>query len=284
MKVCRFNENRIGIIKDNEVYDITPLFDRFGKPGWPYPAYDWIIGNFGEIRNEIDGFLPSVKALALADVTLRAPVANPGKIIGAPVNYKDHIDEANIDKQINHGKQYTSMDKLGLFIKAPTSLLGPDGVVQIPFADRRTDHEVELGVIIGKQCRRVSRDQALDYVFGYCIALDMTVRGPEFPGFRKSADTFGVIGPWITTADEIQDPNALDFSISVNGEVRQKSNTSYLIFNVQHLIEYASAMYTLMPGDVIMTGTPAGVSPVQPGDRMLSVIQGLGEMSIDIAN
>jgi 2-keto-4-pentenoate hydratase/2-oxohepta-3-ene-1,7-dioic acid hydratase in catechol pathway len=283
MKLCRFNDNRIGVVRDGQVHDITPLFERFGSPGWPYPAYDWIVGHFDQVRPEIDGFLAGAERTPLADVTLRAPVANPGKIIGAPINYDDHIAEANADRQINHGKQFVSLDKLGLFIKAPTSLLGPDGTVQIPFPDRRTDHEVELGVVIGRQARRVPRERALDHVFGYCVALDMTVRGPEFPGFRKSPDTFGVIGPWITTADEVPDPNTLDLDITVNGETRQRSNTRHLIFNVQHLIEYASAMYTLMPGDVIMTGTPAGVSPVGPGDRMVARVQGLGELTMTIA-
>ncbi|UUX95226.1 fumarylacetoacetate hydrolase family protein [Aquabacterium sp. J223] len=283
MKLCRFNDNRIGVVRDDQVHDITPLFERFGRPGWPYPAYDWIVGHFDQVRPEIDGFLPGAQRTPLAEVTLRAPVANPGKIIGAPINYDDHIAEANADRQINHGKHFVSLDKLGLFIKAPTSLLGPDGAVQIPFPDRRTDHEVELGVVIGRQARRVPRERALDHVFGYCVALDMTVRGPEFPGFRKSPDTFGVIGPWITTADEVADPNALDLDITINGETRQRSNTRHLIFNVQHLIEYASAMYTLMPGDVIMTGTPAGVSPVSPGDRMVARVQGLGELTMTIA-
>ena len=130
-----------------------------------------------------------------------APVANPGKIIGAPINYKDHIDEANADNEINHGKTYTELDKFGLFLKANSSLIGCSQEIQIPFADRRTDHEVELAVIIGRTAKRVSRATALDYVMGYSIELDMTVRGPEFPTFRKSPDTFCVLRPWMVTKD-----------------------------------------------------------------------------------
>lgn len=283
MKICRFNDNRIGVVRQGMIHDITPLFAELGRPGWPYPSYDWIIGNFPSVQPQIEAYLDCAATCPLSQATLLAPVANPGKIIGAPINYRDHIDEANADKQINHGKTYTTLDQFGLFIKAPTSLMGPDGSVEIPFLERRTDHEVELGVIIGKQARRVSRERALDYVFGYCVALDMTVRGPEFPGFRKSADTFAVIGPWITTADEIEDPNALDLELSINGDLRQKSNTQYLIFNVQHLIEYASAMYTLQPGDIIMTGTPAGVGPVQTGDLIHARVAGLGELTVPVA-
>ena len=284
MKICRFDDNRIGVVRDQEVHDITPLFDALGTPGWPYPPFDWIIGNFPLVRDRIEPFLSQSVVRSLAEVTLRAPVANPGKIIGAPINYRDHIDEANTDQQIAYGKTFTTLDQYGLFLKAQTALNGPNGTVEMPFPDRRTDHEVELGVIIGKQAKRVSREQALEHVFGYCVALDMTVRGPEFPGFRKSADTFAVIGPWITTADEVPYPNALDLEISVNGELRQQSNTRHLIFNVQHLIEYASAMYTLQPGDVIMTGTPAGVGPVQPGDVMNARVAGLGELTMRIAH
>ncbi|MCP3705639.1 fumarylacetoacetate hydrolase family protein [Paraburkholderia sp. CNPSo 3274] len=283
MKICRFNDNCIGVIRGDAVHDITPLFKSLGEPGWPYPSYDWIIGNFPRVQVQIEPFLARATTLALSEVTLQAPVANPGKIIGAPINYRDHIDEANADQEIANGKTFTTLEQFGLFIKAPTALNGPDGIVEFPFPERRTDHEVELGVIIGKQAKRVPRERALEYVFGYCVALDMTVRGPEFAGFRKSADTFAVIGPWITTADEIADPNALDLELTVNGEPRQKSNTRYLIYNVQHLIEYASAMYTLQPGDVIMTGTPAGVGPVKPGDVINARVASLGELTVRMA-
>jgi 2,4-diketo-3-deoxy-L-fuconate hydrolase len=283
MKICRFDDNRIGVVRADLVHDITPLFEALGPPGWPYPPYDWIVGNFGRVQGKIADFVGNAATRPLSAVTLRAPVANPGKIIGAPINYRDHIDEANADQQIAHGKTFTTLDQFGLFLKAPTALSGPDGRIEIPFPDRRTDHEVELGVVIGKTAKRVPRERALEHVFGYCVALDMTVRGPEFPGFRKSADTFAVLGPWIVTADEVADPNALDLEMSVNGERRQQSNTRYLIFNVQHLIEYASAMYTLQPGDVIMTGTPAGVGPVKPGDVMHARVAGVGELTMRIA-
>jgi 2-keto-4-pentenoate hydratase/2-oxohepta-3-ene-1,7-dioic acid hydratase in catechol pathway len=283
MKICRFNDNRIGVIRGDTVHDITPLFESLGAPGWPYPAYDWIIGNFPRVQAQIEPYLDQAAKVAMSAVTLLAPVANPGKIIGAPINYRDHITEANADPRIANGKTFTTLDQWGLFIKANTALSGPNGIVHIPFPERRTDHETELGVIIGQRAKRVSREDALDYVFGYCVALDMTVRGPEFAGFRKSADTFAVIGPWITTADEIANPNALDIDLTVNGEERQKSNTEYLIFNVQHLIEYASAMYTLQPGDVIMTGTPAGVGPVKSGDVVTARVARLGELTVRIA-
>jgi 2-keto-4-pentenoate hydratase/2-oxohepta-3-ene-1,7-dioic acid hydratase in catechol pathway len=283
MKLCLFNTNRIGVVVGEEVVDVTDAFSSLPKPGWPYPTSDWVIENFDEVRPEVEKLSGMGERVPLASVRLRAPVANPGKIIGAPINYKDHIAEANADAQINHGKTYTDLDKFGLFLKANSSLIGCAEEIEIPFPDRRTDHEVELAVVMGRKAKRVRRESALDYVFGYCIALDMTVRGAEFPTFRKSADTFSVLGPWIVTKEEIADPNALDLSIRINGEVKQASNTKYLIFNVHRLIEYASSMYTLYPGDVIMTGTPAGVGPVAQGDLLEASISGLGSMSVRVA-
>lgn len=283
MKLCLFNSHRIGVVAGTGVVDVTEAFASIPKASWPYPQSDWLIDNFEAARGRIEQIVATGTARPIDQVQLLSPVANPGKIIGAPINYKDHIDEANADAQINHGKTYTELDKFGLFLKANSSLIGCNQEIQIPFVDRRTDHEVELAVIIGRKAKRVSRASALDYVLGYCIGLDMTVRGAEFPTFRKSSDTFSVLGPWIVTKDEIPDPNNLDLSIRVNGEPKQSSNTKYLIFSVQRLIEYASAMYTLHPGDVIMTGTPAGVGPVAPGDVLDASVSGVGTMSVRIA-
>lgn len=283
MKICLFDSHRIGVVLGTDVVDVSEAFSNLPKPGWPYPAADWVIGHFDEVRARVEQIAASGARIPLTQVRLLAPVANPSKIIGAPINYKDHIEEANADAQINHGKTYTELDKFGLFLKANSSLIGCREDIQFPFPERRTDHEVELAVVIGKTAKRVARENALDYVLGYSIGLDMTVRGPEFPGFRKSADTFSVLGPWIVTKDEIADPNVLDLSIRVNGETKQSSNTKFLIFNVQRLIEYASAMYTLNPGDIIMTGTPAGVGPVQPGDVLHAAIGSIGEMSVRMA-
>lgn len=281
MRICRFDGNHIGVVEGDSVYDVTALFDL--KPTWPLPHGDWIMRQLPDLLPRIGEQFRTSKAVPLQSVRLESPVANPGKIIGAPINYRAHIDEANADRGINHGKTFTSLDQYGLFIKANSALIGPSDEVQLRFDDRRNDHEVELAVIIGREARFVPRERALDHVLGYCIGLDMTVRGPEFPGFRKSLDTFAVLGPWLVTRDEIADPNDLALSIRVNGETRQESRTSYLIFDVQKLIEYASRFYTLHPGDVIMTGTPEGVSQVNPGDVMDASIEKIGSMQVRIA-
>lgn len=282
MKLCRFNHSRVGLVERDIVYDITELFNLM--PQWPLPQGDWVISQITPLLPVIKERGHAMPAISLASVRLESPVANPGKIIGAPINYKAHIDEANAAREINYGKQFTTIEQFGLFIKASSSLIGPSDSVQLRFPDRRSDHEVELSVIIGREARMVKAAEALDYVLGYSIGLDMTVRGPEFPGFRKSVDSYSVLGPWIVTGDEVGEPDRLDLAIKVNGEVRQRSNTSYLLMKVRELIAYASRFYTLYPGDVIMTGTPEGVSQVMPGDIMEAEVERIGTMRIGIAS
>jgi 2-keto-4-pentenoate hydratase/2-oxohepta-3-ene-1,7-dioic acid hydratase in catechol pathway len=137
-------------------------------------------------------------------------------------------------------------------------------------------------VIIGQAARNVPAARALDYVAGYCIGLDITIRGPEERSFRKSPDTYTVLGPWVVTADELEDPSRLGFSIAVNGEIRQSANTDDLVLGVKELIELASSFYTLHPGDVILTGTPQGVGPLRPGDVLVAKMDGIGEMHVKV--
>jgi 2-keto-4-pentenoate hydratase/2-oxohepta-3-ene-1,7-dioic acid hydratase in catechol pathway len=280
MKICRFNADRIGVVVDDAVYDATRLLDT--RPRWPLPPCDWVVQQLPGLLPRIEREYRELPQLELAALRLESPVANPGKIIGAPINYQAHIEEANRDSTIHQGKTFTSLDRFGLFLKAGSSLIGPSDSVRLRFPERRSDHEVELAVIIGTEARFVSRAHALEHVLGYCIGLDMTVRGPEFPDYRKSIDTYTVLGPWLVTADEIGDPGSLELSLRVNGEFRQRSSTRRMIFDVPRLIEYASQFYTLHPGDVILTGTPEGVSQVQPGDLMHAHIERIGEMQVRI--
>jgi len=278
MRICRFNSDRIGVVQGSSIIDLTERLDLNSK--WPTPPGEWVVSQLTSLKE--DELRSSHPLIPLSDVRLNSPIANPGKIIGAPINYKAHIDEANADREINQGKTYTSLDEYGLFLKAGSSLIGPSQTIHPRFADRRTDHEVELAVVIGKKADRVRRQDALAYVFGYTIGLDITVRGKEFPGFRKSADTYSVLGPWLVTADEVPNPDALNLSISVNGQTKQKSNTRFMIFDVARLIEYASSFYTLYPGDVIMTGTPEGVGPIVPGDRLVAEVERIGKLEMQV--
>lgn len=282
MRICRYDNNRLGVVADGLVHDVTSIVNELPALKWPLPRGDHFFNN-------LDRLLPGIAAMAktstgrpVSEVKLLSPVANPGKIVAAPVNYKLHLDESRADTQINFGTQVKTIDDYGVFLKAPSSVIGAGDMVVADWPDRRIDHEIELAFVIGKQGFRIAEEDALSHVAGYMIGLDMTIRGTEDRSFRKSLDTFTVFGPHLVTADEIADPNNLDFEIKVNGETRQKSNTSLLIWNVQKLIAYASKAYTLYPGDVFMTGTPEGVAPVVPGDRMHAWIEGIGEMTVAV--
>jgi 2-keto-4-pentenoate hydratase/2-oxohepta-3-ene-1,7-dioic acid hydratase in catechol pathway len=144
-------------------------------------------------------------------------------------------------------------------------------------------HEVELALVVGKAAKNVKAAQAMDYIAGYCIGLDMTIRGPEERSLRKSPDSYCVLGPWLVTRDEVPDPGQLSLKITVNGETRQDAHTSDLILTVAQLIEWGSAFYTLHPGDVLLTGTPQGVGPVKPGDTMLATVERVGSMEVKVS-
>ena len=282
MRLCRFDLDRIGVVRGDRVIDVADLFDR--EPRWPLPPGDWIIRQMVDRLPEIAAAADAGEPFPLADARLDSPVAAPGKIIGAPINYRRHLAEAHADRGIGFGRSFADLKDHGLFLKGQNSLIGPCDEVPLRFPERRSDHEVELVVVIGREASQVPRERALDHVFGYTIGLDMTVRGPEWPVMRKSADGYAVMGPWIVTAEEIGDPGALHLSLSVNGELRQSASTRDLIYDVPALIEYASSFYTLHPGDVIFTGTPEGVSAVKPGDVMTASISGIGAMDVKIAD
>jgi 2,4-didehydro-3-deoxy-L-rhamnonate hydrolase len=137
-------------------------------------------------------------------------------------------------------------------------------------------------VIIGRIGRNIPASTALDYVAGYMVGLDMTVRGTEDRSFRKSADSYAVLGPWLTTADAVVDPQQLTIWLELNGEPRQRSSTGAMTVGIAELIEIASRVYTLYPGDVLLTGSPEGVSAVKPGDRIRAGCDGIGEMTVDL--
>lgn len=283
MRLCRFGAGRLGIADvAAAVRDVTAALDLLPSYKYPLPTFDPLIANLDAVRARItslDDGLPSMPASAL---TLLSPVANPGKLIAAPVNYQKHLDEVRKTVELHHNNQVAVIQTAGLFLKATSSLVGAGEGIALRKLERRSDHEVELAVVIGKEASNVSRDKALDYVAGYCIGLDITIRGPEERSLRKSPESYSVLGPWLVTADEVGDPGNLDVRIAVNGYVRQQSNTKDLILGVPELIEYASSFYTLFPGDVIFTGTPEGVGPIHPGDAISACIERIGTMEVAV--
>jgi 2-keto-4-pentenoate hydratase/2-oxohepta-3-ene-1,7-dioic acid hydratase in catechol pathway len=284
MRLCRFDDNRLGIVDGESVQDVTSALDVLPQVRYPLPKHDPLIANLPQVLARARAIAPIAPALPLAGRRLLSPVASPGKLIAAPVNYQTHLDEVRADKALHQNTvaHTVTIQTAGLFLKASSSLVGPAEGVIIRKPDRRTDHEVELCIVIGKTASHVSKAEALEYVAGYTIGLDITIRGTEDRSFRKSVDTHSVLGPWLVTADEIPDPGHLDLEIAVNGEQRQKSNTSRLILGVPELIELASSFYTLYPGDVIFTGTPEGVSPIEAGDEIVATIEAIGTMRVRV--
>jgi len=285
MRLCRFEdrgEQRLGVVQADGVRDVTAALESLPAVRYPLPGHDPLIGALPRLRQEIEALAARAKPRPLAGLKLLSPVANPGKIVAAPVNYRKHLEEALADKGIHHGNLVHEIHKIGMFLKASSSLVGPGEGVRLIKTDRRNDHEVELAVVIGSEGRNIPKAKALDYVAGYCIGLDITIRGPEERSLRKSVDSYSVLGPWLVTADEFGDPSNVQVGIKVNGAVKQDANTADLVMPIPELIEFMSAFYSLRPGDVIMTGTPQGVGPIKPGDVMEAWIDRVGAMTVAV--
>ena len=191
MKICRFNEDRLGVVVDSHVYDVSSARDQVlrGKPsdGWADP----VVANLPELIKAIGEPTRWGTPLPLSSVRLLSPVKRPSKLVAAPTNYKAHISEMQKVSAGSPVQRPQDIGVAGMFLKATSSLVGPSEGIRLRFLERRNDHEVELALIIGKTCDRVSQENALDYVAGYCIGLDITLRGPEDRSFRKSIDKIG---------------------------------------------------------------------------------------------
>jgi len=287
MKLCRYDDDRLGVVRGNLVHDVTELQTQI-RQSFPYAMQgDAVVAGLPQWRERLERAADKAPGKPIESLKLLPPVARPTKLTCAPTNYQAHIEEMQKASQQPGSQIVTAQSskilEAGMFLKANSALVGPSAGIPLRFPDRRSDHEVELVMVIGKAGSDIPQANALDHVAGYCLGLDMTVRGREDRSFRKSVDGYAVLGPWMVTADEIPDPDAVPISIEVNGEVRQKSNTSQLIYNCRRLIEFASSFYTLYPGDLLYTGTPEGVSPVKPGDVIVCrSAPVLGELKIAV--
>lgn len=241
------------------------------EPQWGRLEGDWVTALPGAPYLQAgsagpDSALPSLR---LSDVTLRAPVT-PSKIVCVGRNYAEHAAEM--------GNQVPSEPLL--FLKPPSAVLAPGEAVVYPSISQRVDHEAEIAVVMGRRCRFVDEAGALAYVFGYTVANDVTARDLQKSDGQwsraKGFDTFCPVGPWVDTDF---DPNNRSVRCTVNGAVRQNSNTNRMFFSIARIISHISQAMTLEPGDLILTGTPEGIGPVQPGDIMTVEIGGLGSIS-----
>lgn len=237
-----------------------------------------------ERLNRLKAIDPETLPLVEGNPRLGAPVGAVPKFFGIGLNYRDHAEETGLPIP----------EVPIVFYKATSSVSGPNDAILAPAGFKRMDYEVELAVVIGSRVKNVSADDALDYVAGYCIGNDVSERSLQKGGpgewlKAKSYDTFGPLGPWLVTTDEIPDPQVLELTMDLNGERMQTGNTSTMIFSVADLVSYISKYMTLMPGDVITTGTPPGVGMarnprvfLKPGDELVLRVAGLGEQRATI--
>lgn len=265
MRLVVFDGGRLGALDGDDVVELRTA--RLPDHRGPLHA---VIAS----RSPAPGPAAHAPRRRLAEVRLEAPLPQPSKILGAPVNYLSHRNEM--------GGHHT-VAALGVFLKAPSSVLAPGGTIRLPYTDQRTDHEAELAVVIGRTARNLSPDRALEHVFGYTCALDITVRSGEERSTRKSFDTFTPLGAAVTTADEVSDPGRLRIRSWVNGALRQDASTQDMIYGVPELLAYASSVMTLWPGDVILTGTPAGVGPLTHGDTVTVDIEQVGRLEVTVS-
>jgi 2-keto-4-pentenoate hydratase/2-oxohepta-3-ene-1,7-dioic acid hydratase in catechol pathway len=274
MKLVSFDTYRLGVVRDGSVVDVSDLVGQFdGK--WPPVAMNYLIGEFASLRPKLESAASSRPGTPLANVRLRTPVPGATKVIAYPVNYHAHGKEM--------GNTAYRANTQGFFLKPPSSLSGASEPIVLPVvADRRIDHECELAIVIGKKGRDISREEWQEYVFGYSCLIDATVRGKEERVARKAGDTFCPVGPWLVTADEVGNPSALRGRLWVNEELRQDGNTRDLVLDIPGMIEMASSVMTLYPGDIIASGTPAGVGPIKAGDKVKIEFERVGAMTLDV--
>jgi 2-keto-4-pentenoate hydratase/2-oxohepta-3-ene-1,7-dioic acid hydratase in catechol pathway len=283
MKLVTFRDGGTGTIRHGQLIEDGTVVQPLGD------------GDLGRLVHKLDqnALTASGPALPLADVDVLSPLLRPGKLLAAAANYQDHVTEAGGDP----------LDKSRLsprlFLKPPTSIVGPGADIPLPTVSKEIDWEAELGVVIGAVARDVPVTRALDVVGGYLTSNDVSARSMDF-GFPRDTDDkavwffdwlagkwldgFAPMGPWLVTPDEVPDPQDLEVILDVNGERRQHGNTKDMIFSVAELVSFASTLMTLEPGDVILTGTPSGVGAatgeyLKAGDEMSVTIGGLGTLT-----
>ncbi len=270
MRLAGTPDGRLHVVHDDQVVDVT---DALGLPAGPTGGLRAFLERGGTVADLAALDLAALPSRPLATTTLGAPVPRPSTVVGAPVNYLDHKAEM--------GEQRT-IAEYGVFLKAPSSVSGPDEPIRLPYHDVPVHQEGELGVVVGRRAWRVPAERALEHVFGYVPLLDVTVRSTEDRSTRKSFPTFTPTGPWVTTADEVGDPGTLRLRCWVDDELRQDASTADLVLDVAALVAYASHVMPLEPGDLIATGTPAGVGPLHDGQRVVLEIDRLGRLEVDV--
>ena len=279
MKLARFGDDRIGIVRDDVIVDVTEIAGA-ASGEWPPVAMNRLIANFAELKRKLESAARG-QGVALAGVRLLTPVPWPSKVVAYPVNYHDHGAEMRVGYRANNQ---------GFFLKPPSSISGPSDPIVLPVnAGRRIDHECELAVIIGREGRDIPRERTRNYVFGYSCLIDAVIRGKEERVARKAFDTFCPVGPWIVTADAF-DPANVALRCTIDGAPIQEGRTSSMRFGIAEIVGYVSQHMELRPGDLIATGTPPRLTTppgperrLRAGDTVTVSIEGIGRLTTHIA-
>lgn len=281
MKIARFDGGRIGVVQGDRIFDVTAACG-VDPVEWPPVGMVRTIAAFEGLRPALAAAARG-EGMALADVRLETPIPWPHKLLALPNNFRAHGAEMKAAGGYGSTAGGLSADDAGFFMKSNGSLSGPADPIVLPNRpDRLFHHECELAIVIGKRGRNIPVAQSLDYIFGYACLLDITMRGPEERVMRKSYDTFCPVGPWLTTADEVGNPDEIALRLWVNGELRQQAPTTEMIVGIREAIANCSAVTTLEPGDIIASGTMSGVGPLADGDEVTIEIDRVGKMSLPV--
>lgn len=277
VKLAIFDDNRLGVITEKGLCDVTGVLPQHDGG---YATNFWVrmCRDFEELRPKIQAVVKGGGGVSLDRVRLRSSVLNPTKVIATASNYGSHVEEMR-----DRGAPSSWLLDFDVFLKSPSSIIGPGETIHLPDVQGEIHHESELAVVIGKSGKDISEAEAMDYVLGYTIAIDVTLRGKGDRSRRKSYDGFTPVGPWLVTADEIHNPHALNVKLWVNGDLRQDANSGDMLVKIPGIIAFASSVMTLNPGDLISTGSPPGVGEIRAGDHMVAEIDGIGRLENPVA-
>jgi 2-keto-4-pentenoate hydratase/2-oxohepta-3-ene-1,7-dioic acid hydratase in catechol pathway len=291
MKICHYNRHEAGVIDAERVYPIGAALVAAGHLRDGYTMQEVI----ERLANDSAAMQCARQALKgrsvpLAEAELRAPIENPPSLWAAAANYKAHQAEMKAASGGPDRSEFSKDDLMAeFFLKPSSSIIGPSGTIVLPRIAQHVDYECELCVVIGKSARHVSEAQALECVFGYTMCWDISQREPwgrnrqNTRNIRKGFDTFTALGPWIVTKDELPEPQSTRIDVELNGRHVMTAHTSDMICTVREHIRFLSSVLTLRPGDLITTGTPAGVAKLAPGDKLTGRIGRIGEMTLNVA-
>jgi 2-keto-4-pentenoate hydratase/2-oxohepta-3-ene-1,7-dioic acid hydratase in catechol pathway len=291
MKICHYNEHEAGAIEGERVFPVGAALVAAGHLRQGYTMQEVI----ERLANEPAAMQCARQALKgrsapLAQAKLLAPIENPPSLWAAAANYRAHQAEMRAASGGPDRADFSKDDLMAeFFLKPSSSIIGPGGTIVLPRIAQHVDYECELCAVIGRKSRHVSEAQALDQVFGYTICWDISQREPwgrnrqNTRNIRKGFDSFTALGPWIVTKDELPEPQDTRIDVELNGRHVMTAHTKDMICGVRDHIRFLSSVLTLRPGDLITTGTPAGVAKLAPGDKLKGRIGGVGEMTLSVS-